>query len=210
MNYRRPRWAWLFFFQLALIVTASVLATTGHFPVAIFQRWPLDKLGHLFIYGGLSFLGVAFFGPGRSLQLTIGLLAAATLEEISQRFFPRRTFDLADMAMNLIGISVFGAAAVLGLGRKSRAARQAAPERALLEPRETHATTEPAIDTALHRQLSEEDDLRREVARAHRTLVFERAAINPIKPSLEPFSWGLIAFIVALLSALLFRCVRAL
>lgn len=113
MNQRRrpPPWARLFFVQLALVVLASVLAATGHFPVAVFQRAPLDKLGHLAAYGGLSFLGVAFFGHARRWPVVGCLLVAATLEEISQLAFATRTFDLGDLAMNVVGISVFGALA---------------------------------------------------------------------------------------------------
>jgi len=115
MNQQRPAWVWLFFPQLALVIVASVLATTGHFPVAWFQRSGLDKVGHLVVYGLLSFLGVAFFGRARRWPFVICLLVAATLEEVSQRAFSTRTFDLADLAMNVIGISVFGAAAIVSL-----------------------------------------------------------------------------------------------
>ena len=118
MNEQRPLWAWLFFPQLALIITASVLATTGHFPVAWFQRSPFDKVGHLALYGGLSFFGVAFVGRARRWPFVLCLLVGATLEEVSQRAFPTRTFDLGDLAMNIIGISVFGAAAAASLARR--------------------------------------------------------------------------------------------
>jgi VanZ family protein len=98
----RPSWAWLLFVQLALVIAASVLATTGHFPAAMF-RTPFDKVGHLAAYGGLALLAVAFFGRRRSLRVMAALLIAATLEEISQRAFPTRTFDLGDLAMNWAG-----------------------------------------------------------------------------------------------------------
>jgi VanZ family protein len=111
MNERRPVWAWLFFAQLALVVTATVLAATGHFPASTFQRAPADKIGHLVAYGGLAFFAVAFFGRARRWRVVGTLLVVATLEELSQRAFPTRTFDLGDLAMNLIGILVFGAGA---------------------------------------------------------------------------------------------------
>jgi VanZ family protein len=120
MNERRPLWAWLFFAQLALVVIASVLATTGHFPTDAFQRPPADKIGHLVGYGGLAFFGVAFFGRTRRLRVMFSLLVAATLEELSQRAFPTRTFDLGDLAMNVVGIVVFGAAAA-ALAENARA-----------------------------------------------------------------------------------------
>jgi VanZ family protein len=111
MNEKRPLWAWLFFAQIALVVTATVLASTGHFPTDVFQRSPYDKIGHLMAYGALAFLGVAFFGRRRRFRVIASLLVAATLEEVSQRAFPTRTFDLGDLAMNVVGIVVFGAAA---------------------------------------------------------------------------------------------------
>jgi VanZ family protein len=74
-------------------------------------RTPFDKVGHLVGYGGVAFLAVAFFGRRRSLRVVATVLVAATLEEISQRAFPTRTFDLADMAMNWIGVLGGGALA---------------------------------------------------------------------------------------------------
>jgi len=111
MNETRPPWAWLFFAQLALVVTATVLATMGHFPTDAFKRAPADKIGHLVAYGGLAFFGVAFFGRARRWRVLLSLLVGATLEELSQRAFPTRSFDLGDLAMNLIGILAFGGAA---------------------------------------------------------------------------------------------------
>lgn len=119
MNERRPLWAWLFFAQLALVVGASFLATTGHLPTTLFQHSPFDKVGHLLVYGGLAFLAVAFFGHRRRWHVIIGLLVLATLEELSQRTLPRRSFDLGDLAMNIIGISIFGLAAIAATRRRA-------------------------------------------------------------------------------------------
>ena len=123
MNETRPRWAWLFFAQLALVVVACVMATAGHFPTVLF-RPPIDKLGHFFAYGLLSFLGVAFFGSARSRTVIVVLLLAATLEELSQRAFPTRTFDLGDLAMNVAGICALGA---LSVARRRRPQRLSSP-----------------------------------------------------------------------------------
>ena len=54
---------------------------------------------------------MAFLGPARRWPVVLGLLVAATLEELSQRAFPTRTFDLGDLAMNIVGIVTLGAAA---------------------------------------------------------------------------------------------------
>jgi polysaccharide biosynthesis protein VpsQ len=108
MDEQRPAWAFLFFAQLALVIFASVAATAGVFPTVLF-RAPFDKVGHLFGYGLLAFLGVGFFGRGRARLVVVFLLLAATLEEVSQLALPRRTFDLGDLAMNVAGICLFGA-----------------------------------------------------------------------------------------------------
>jgi VanZ family protein len=110
MTHRRPFWSWLLFPHLGLVIAATILATRGLFPGAVF-RSPVDKLGHLGAYGLLAFFAVSFFGHARRWAVVLSLLAAATLEEVSQRAFPTRTFDLADLAMNVVGISVFGALA---------------------------------------------------------------------------------------------------
>ena len=107
MEFRRPLWSWLFFVHLLLVIAATVLATRGALPTGVF-RAPFDKLGHLGAYGALAFLGVSFFGPARRAQVIAALLAASTLDEISQRAFPTRTFDLADLAMNFLGILALG------------------------------------------------------------------------------------------------------
>ena len=107
MNTRRPSWAWLFFVQVVLVIAASVLATRGALPSGVFQP-PLDKVGHLGAYGLLAFLGVRAFGPSRRWQVIGALLAASTLDELSQRAFPTRTFDLSDLGMNVLGILVLG------------------------------------------------------------------------------------------------------
>jgi VanZ family protein len=107
MNTPRPLWAWLFFLHLALVVCATVLATRGALPVGVFQP-PVDKLGHLGAYGLLAFLGVRAFGHSRRWQVIGALLVVSTLDELSQRAFPTRTFDLRDLAMNVIGILVLG------------------------------------------------------------------------------------------------------
>ena len=112
MQTTRPRWSYLFFAQIVLVVTASVLATRGKFPTTVFKA-PFDKVGHLFAYGGLGFLAVAFFGHARRWKVLAVLVILATLEEFSQRLFPTRTFDLGDLVMNVVGIVAFGMLAAL-------------------------------------------------------------------------------------------------
>ncbi len=111
-NQRRFLWTCLFVGQLAAVATASALATAGRLPTTVF-RAPFDRIGHLVAYGGLGFFGVARFGRDRFFRVVAVLIVAATLEELSQRAFPTRTFDLGDLAMNIVGIVAFGLAARL-------------------------------------------------------------------------------------------------
>jgi len=126
MKTNRPVWAWLFFLQLVLVVGASALATRGALPTGLF-RAPLDKVGHLGAYGLLAFFGVSFFGAARRWRVMGVLLLVSTLDEFSQRAFPTRTFDLGDLAMNVVGIVTLGSLAARLLARPGH--RRAAPVR---------------------------------------------------------------------------------
>jgi hypothetical protein len=105
MNERRPPWSWLLFAQVALVVVATALAARGALPPVWF-RAPLDKVCHLLAWGLLTFLAVAFFGHQRRWLVIGAVLLAATLEELSQRSFATRTFDLGDLAANAAGICI--------------------------------------------------------------------------------------------------------
>lgn len=107
MTERRPRWAWLLFPQLSVIVAASVLAARGHLPVIVL-RGGLDKVGHFLMLGTLSLLAVGFFGRARWLRVVTALGLLSALEEASQAWFPARTVDAWDLAANLLGILTGG------------------------------------------------------------------------------------------------------
>lgn len=103
----RPGWTWLFFVQLAIVVGAGVFASLGRLPVALFSAG-VDKLGHFLGLGVLSFLAVSFFGRPSWRRTVLIIAAASVLEELSQGLLPARTFDLGDMAANLVGIGLGG------------------------------------------------------------------------------------------------------
>jgi VanZ family protein len=115
MTIRRPRWAWLLFPQLSMIVGASVLAACHRLPRVVLAGG-LDKLGHFLMLGALSLFAVGFFGAARwrRVVFVLGLLSA--LEEASQAWFPARTLDALDLAANLLGI-LLGARASIHLTR---------------------------------------------------------------------------------------------
>jgi len=74
-----------------------------------------DKLGHFLILGGLAFTlnhalnGRSFRMLGHPVLLGSALaLAFAATEECTQLWIPGRTFDLADLAADALGIWLLG------------------------------------------------------------------------------------------------------
>lgn len=110
MTSERPRWSWLLFPQLSIIVAASVLAACHRLP-ALALNGGLDKLGHFLMLGALSLFAVAFFGRSRWVWVVCALGALSALEEASQAWFPARTVDVWDLAANLTGIALGGLSA---------------------------------------------------------------------------------------------------
>jgi VanZ family protein len=84
-----------------------------------------DKVAHLALAAGLGFGAASMRGP----RLRVGALSiswatpfvvvVATLEELSQQFIPSRSYDLADLAADFVGIAVGTA---LAIHRRPRAA----------------------------------------------------------------------------------------
>jgi len=117
MTIRRPRWAWLLFPHLSIIIGASVLAACHRLP-RVALAGGLDKLGHFLMLGALSLFAVGFFGAARWLRVVFVLGLLSAFEEASQAWFPARTLDALDLAANLLGI-------LLGAYAASRSAPQA-------------------------------------------------------------------------------------
>jgi len=109
---------WLAAIYAVLIVLAVWLADDGQyqFVFAWIRGVPGgDKVGHFCLMGGLSFvvnlaLGLRQFVIARR-QFLVGSAVVGTLvlvEEISQVWFPSRTFDLVDLTFDFLGIVYFG------------------------------------------------------------------------------------------------------
>lgn len=103
---------------LIFILLVVALADSGHLPHFIRQIYDFpygDKLGHFLLMGLLSLMmnRVALAArPNKkpaTVILTVSLILAffVTLEELSQQFFPSRTFSLLDLASSYAGIAVF-------------------------------------------------------------------------------------------------------
>ncbi len=72
-----------------------------------------DKLGHIFLFGMLSFLTIIAFKCKivkiKHYHVPIGallVLSFAMIEELSQLLFINRTFDLMDAFADIIGIAI--------------------------------------------------------------------------------------------------------
>ena len=108
---------WLTFLFTSFIILIIVLADTGNLGIlAIFYRVPfVDKAGHFILYGILCLLiNLTLFRsiPSQSRNwivllsgLTLALLIG--LEELSQRSFSNRTFDLVDLSASYLGVIFF-------------------------------------------------------------------------------------------------------
>lgn len=104
----------------AFIVTITILADVGHHdPIFdLIRTTPYgDKVCHFLFFGlfaffvhrSLGFRSWRLFGTG-GVGVPVGplvILTLATLEELSQQFFPYRTLDVVDWLADFAGISLF-------------------------------------------------------------------------------------------------------
>ena len=107
----RPRWAWLLWVQLPVVLLATLAAYLGLLNSAILT-WPgVDKLLHFCLYGALAFTAVGWWAD-RSPRLVLSILCGlAILEETGQVLSAARTFSAVDLAATLLGILVLGSVA---------------------------------------------------------------------------------------------------
>lgn len=103
----------LLVFMAAISALADAGAQTALFD-AIRSTRHGDKVCHFSLFGALAFFahrGLAFRTQHvLGLQVPVGpvvVLALATLEELSQRYFPERSLDLVDWLADLSGIATF-------------------------------------------------------------------------------------------------------
>ncbi len=108
---------WLTVLFSLFIILIIVLADQGQLRILkIINQIPFgDKAGHFILYGILTLLiDLTFIRavPNRSPKLvviTCGLILAFLigLEEFSQQYFPKRTFDLVDLTFSYLGVIFF-------------------------------------------------------------------------------------------------------
>jgi len=107
----RPRWAWLLWVQLSIVLLASLAAYLGLLNLAVLALPGMDKLLHFLLYGALGFFSVGWWAD-RSPWTVLGILSClAILDEAAQSLAVARSFSLIDLTATLLGILVFGWAA---------------------------------------------------------------------------------------------------
>ncbi len=105
---RRPRWAWLLWGQLALVLLATLTASLGLLHFGFLSLAGADKALHFLLFGTLAFLAAGWWAK-RPIWLVLGALSVLTLAEESLQFFvPGRSLDLLDLAASLAGIACLG------------------------------------------------------------------------------------------------------
>ena len=114
----RPRWAWLLWGQVAVLLLGSLGAYLGlYHPGALFFAGA-DKALHLCLFGALAFLAVGWWAqsPAGVVLAWLGLLATA--EETLQMFSAIRAFDPLDLLATLAGIVLFGCLGAIAKGAR--------------------------------------------------------------------------------------------
>ncbi|MCQ3938464.1 MAG: hypothetical protein DPW18_15655 [Chloroflexi bacterium] len=102
-------------FMIGIVILADLNAIPPSIR-ALYDFQNGDKIGHFILYGLLNFfLTLAFLRalPNRDakrIALSVGLILALAVgaEELSQRYFSARTFDLMDLAASYLGLLLGG------------------------------------------------------------------------------------------------------
>ena len=98
--------------QLSIVLLATLAAYLGLLNLTVLTLPGMDKLLHFTLYGALAFFSIAWWADRRPWGVLGILSALAILEEIGQSLFAARSFSLVDLTATLLGILVFGVAAV--------------------------------------------------------------------------------------------------
>jgi VanZ family protein len=104
----RPRWAWLLWVQLGMMLLATLGAYLGLLDLFVLAVPGIDKILHFLLYGALAFFAVAWWADRRPWAVLGILCGLAALEESSQSLSAARTFSTVDLTATLTGILAFG------------------------------------------------------------------------------------------------------
>jgi len=104
----RPRWAWLLWAQVAVMLLATLSAYLGLLSFDFLAFAGADKVFHFLLFGGLAFLSVGWWARQRGAAVLAALGLLTLVEEGLQVFSSVRCFDLLDLASSLAGVALFG------------------------------------------------------------------------------------------------------
>ena len=96
----RPRWAWLLWAQLSIVLLVTLAAYLGLLDVAVLGVPGLDKILHFVLVGGLAFFSVGWWADRSPWRVLAFLSILAIVEESGQSFSSVRRFSLIDLAAN--------------------------------------------------------------------------------------------------------------
>jgi undecaprenyl-diphosphatase len=106
---RRPRWAWLLWGQVALVLLATLTAWLGLLDLRFLAIPGADKAMHFLLFGLLAFFALGWWARQPAGVIVAPLVLLILIDEGLQCWGAARSFDLLDLAASLNG-------ALVGLG----------------------------------------------------------------------------------------------
>jgi VanZ family protein len=106
----------LFSFFIVLVIVLADLDALPQVFSAVYRIPYGDKIGHFVLFGILNYLLTLFWIgslprlDAKRVALSVGLILVIVLaaEEVSQQFFPKRTYSLLDLSAGYAGIVLGG------------------------------------------------------------------------------------------------------
>jgi undecaprenyl-diphosphatase len=100
---RRPRWAWLLWGQIAIVLLATLSAWLGLLGLDLLMLPGADKVLHFLLFGTLAFLSLGWWVQKPAGVVVAPLALSIVLDEVIQFWGSTRSFDLLDLAASLSG-----------------------------------------------------------------------------------------------------------
>ena len=112
----RPRWAWLLWGQVALVLLATLTAWLNLLDLRLLAFRGADKALHFLLFGTLAFFAVGWWARQAAGVVGAPLALLILIDEALQLWGTSRSFDLLDLAASLAGLIVGVGVGVLARG----------------------------------------------------------------------------------------------
>ena len=119
-------WVVALWIAAILVVAVGELLPGGSAPLDWVDSLGVsDKIEHFTAYFGLAVIPVLGFDTKRGLAAALSMILLGVLLDVAQKFIPGRTFDLADIAANTVGVfgGLAAARAILLISRRRKSSR---------------------------------------------------------------------------------------